>query len=105
MVGRRSEIGEAYYLGQFLRGFYERFFPATAQKEMEEQFIKLQQFNRSVDEYDAEFLRLSRFAPYMVGDEEKRANRFQQGLKMDIQYFLSLSSSRHTLRFSLFLVK
>ena len=25
---------------QFSKGFYERFFPATAQKEMEEQFIR-----------------------------------------------------------------
>ena len=55
---------------------------------MEEQFIRLQQRNRSVDEYAAEFLRLSRFAPYMVADEEKRASRFQQGLKMDVQMFL-----------------
>ena len=55
---------------------------------MEEQFIRLQQRNRSVDEYAAEFLRLSRFAPYMVTDEEKRASRFQQGLKMDVQMFL-----------------
>jgi len=73
---------------QFSKGFYERFFPTTAQKEMEEQFIRLQQRNRSVDEYAAEFLRLSRFAPYMVSDEEKRASRFQQGLKMDVQMFL-----------------
>ena len=28
---------------QFSKVFYERFFPATAQKEMEEQFIRLQQ--------------------------------------------------------------
>jgi len=41
-----------------------------------------------MDEYAAEFLRLSRFASYMVSDEEKRASRFQQGLKMDIQIFL-----------------
>ena len=41
-----------------------------------------------MDEYAAEFLRLSRFASYMVSDEEKRANRFQQGLKIDIQIFL-----------------
>jgi len=40
-----------------------------------------------VDEYAA-VLRLSRFASYMVSDEEKRASRFQQGLKMDIQIFL-----------------
>jgi len=41
-----------------------------------------------VDEYAAEFLRLSRFAPYIVTNEEKRASRFQQGLKMDVQMFL-----------------
>ena len=56
---------------QFCKIFYDRFFPTTAQKEMEEQFIRLQQWNRSVDEYATEFLRLSRFAPYMVTDEEK----------------------------------
>jgi len=72
----------------FSKSFYSRFFPATAQKDMEEQFIRLQQWNKSVDEYAAEFLRLSRFAPYMVTDEEKRASRFQQGLQMDIQVFL-----------------
>ena len=44
---------------QFSKGFYKRFFPTTTQKEMEEQFIKMQQWNRSVDEYATEFLRLS----------------------------------------------
>ena len=28
------------------------------------------------------------FAPYMVSDEEKRADRFQLGLKMDIRMLL-----------------
>ena len=41
-----------------------------------------------MDEFAAEFLRLSRFAPYMVADEEKRATRFQQGLRVDIQMLL-----------------
>ena len=72
----------------FSKSFYSRFFPATAQKDMEEQFIRLQQGNKSVDEYAAEFLRLSRFAPYMVTDEEKRASRFQQGLQVDLQVLL-----------------
>ena len=57
---------------------------------MEEQFIKLEQWNHSVDEYAAEFLRLSRFAPYMVAGEENHASHFQQGLKMDIQIALIL---------------
>ena len=73
---------------QFSKSFYKRFFSETAQKEMEEQFIRLQQRDQTVDEYAAEFLRLSRFAPYMVANEEIRARRFQQGLRMQIQMFL-----------------
>ena len=30
---------------QFLKGFCERFFPVMAQKEMDDQFIRLQQLN------------------------------------------------------------
>ena len=55
---------------------------------MKDQFIRLQQENRSVDEYALDFLRLSRFAPYTLTDEEKRAERFQQGLRMKIQLLL-----------------
>jgi len=46
---------------QFLESFYERFFPKMMQKKMEEQFIRLQQKDRTVKEYAAEFLRLSQF--------------------------------------------
>ena len=41
-----------------------------------------------MDEYVTEFMRLNRFAPYMVINEDKQANRFQQGLAIDIQMFL-----------------
>jgi len=44
-------------------------------------------YNRRI-EYETEILRLSRFAPYMVADEENRTSRFQQGLKMNIQMYL-----------------
>jgi len=73
---------------QFMDSFYERFFPKTAQREMEQQFINLQHGSRSIDEYAAEFLRLSRFAPYIVAAEKDWANRFQQGLRLEIQKFL-----------------
>ena len=87
-LAKEARLDKPITWDQFSKSFYDRFFPTTAQKEMEEQFIRLQQWNRSVDEYAAEFLRLSRFAPYMIADEEKRASRFQQGLQMDIQVLL-----------------
>ena len=61
---------------QFSTCFYERFFPKTAKREMEQRFVHLRQYDRTVDAYAAEFLRLSRFTPSMVKDEEDRANRF-----------------------------
>lgn len=58
---------------------------------MEQQFINLKQGRRTVDEYAAEFVCLSRFAPYMVVDKEDRAHRFHQGLRLDLQkYFVTL---------------
>jgi len=42
-----------------------------------------------MDEYVVEFLRLSRFVPNKVTNEEKRASRFQQGLQMDIEVLLN----------------
>ena len=44
---------------------------------MEKQFIKLHQWNRTVDKYATEFLRLSQFAPYIVTLEKKQASRFE----------------------------
>ena len=55
---------------------------------MEEKFINLKQWEKSVDAYAAEFLRLSRFAPYMVADEETKVKRFQQGLNLDMQMYM-----------------
>ena len=51
---------------------------------MERQFINLNQGGRTVDQYAAEFTRLSRFAPYMVAQEGDRARRFLQGLDINI---------------------
>ena len=69
---RGRVIGTTNRLGAIMDSFYERFFPRTARRKMEQQFINLRQRSRSIDEYAAEFLRLSRFAPYMVAEEEDR---------------------------------
>jgi len=56
---------------------------------MEKEFIDLTQGDKTVDQYASDFLRLSRFAPSMVADEEDKANRLQQGLKSEIRKQLS----------------
>ena len=52
---------------------------------MELKFLELKQNNLSVAEYEARFTELFRFVPEFVNTEEKRARRFQQGLKQWIQ--------------------
>ena len=56
---------------------------------MADQFMKLQQWNKTVDEYAAEFLQLSHFAPKLVSDKAYRAERFLQGLSAELQVQLS----------------
>ena len=51
--------------------------------------MNLMQRDRTVEEYAAEFIRLSRFAPRLVEDEEDKGNHFQQGLKPKIRKFLT----------------
>jgi len=68
----------------FSEAFLDKFFPETAKFEMERRFTNLIQGNRSVDDYAAEFTRLSRFAPALVADEATRARRFKMGLDFAI---------------------
>ena len=74
-----ADLARTWWLAEeerlrFYESFYERFFPKTARREMAQQFINLRQWSRMVDEYAAEFLRLSRFAPHMVAEDEDPAN-------------------------------
>lgn len=62
---------------QFSDGFYERFFPKIAKRQMEKEFSDLKQQNKTVDRYVTDFLRLSRFALAMIADEEDKVNHFQ----------------------------
>ncbi|XP_074327544.1 uncharacterized protein LOC141665459 [Apium graveolens] len=58
--------------------------------QMQRKFLELKQENMSVAEYEAKFTELSRFVPQLVGTEEKKAERFQQGLKQWIQNKLAI---------------
>ena len=70
---------------RFSKLFLDKYFPKYMEAQMELKFLELKQNNLSVAEYEARFTELSRFVPEFVNTEEKRARRFQQGLKQWIQ--------------------
>ncbi|KAA0055429.1 ty3-gypsy retrotransposon protein [Cucumis melo var. makuwa] len=49
------------------------------------EFLNLEQDDMKVEQYDAEFDILSRFAPEMIATKAARADKFVRGLKLDIQ--------------------
>ncbi|KAA0043226.1 ty3-gypsy retrotransposon protein [Cucumis melo var. makuwa] len=50
-----------------------------------QEFLNLEQNDRTVEQYDADFDMLSRFAPEMIATEGARADKFVRGLRLDIQ--------------------
>ncbi|KAA0065422.1 ty3-gypsy retrotransposon protein [Cucumis melo var. makuwa] len=50
-----------------------------------QEFLNLEQDDMTVEQYDAEFDMLSRFAPEMIATKVARADKFVRGLRLDIQ--------------------
>ncbi|KAL0544458.1 hypothetical protein IC582_019573 [Cucumis melo] len=70
---------------QFKESFYAKFFSASLRDAKRKEFLNLEQGDMTVEQYDAEFDMLSRFAPEMIATEAARADKFVRGLRLDIQ--------------------
>ncbi|KAA0064279.1 ty3-gypsy retrotransposon protein [Cucumis melo var. makuwa] len=70
---------------QFNESFYAKFFSANVKYAKQQEFLKLEQGDMIVEQYDAEFDMLSRFTPNVVTDEEARTEKFVKGLILDLQ--------------------
>ncbi|KAL0548854.1 hypothetical protein IC582_013330 [Cucumis melo] len=70
---------------QFKESFYAKFFSASLRDAKRQEFLNLEQGGMTVEQYDAEFDMLSRFAPEMIATEAARAGKFVRGLRLDIQ--------------------
>ncbi|KAL0560422.1 hypothetical protein IC582_000827 [Cucumis melo] len=70
---------------QFKESFYAKFFSASLRDAKRQEFLNLEQGDLTVEQYDAEFDMLSRFAPEMIATEAARADKFVRGLRLDIQ--------------------
>ncbi|XP_058207681.1 uncharacterized protein LOC131320822 [Rhododendron vialii] len=70
---------------RFKEVFNTMYFPPSVKEQMIAEFLNLQQGNMTVTEYAAKFTRLSRFATYVVDTEDRKARKFEGGLKDDFK--------------------
>ncbi|XP_063941903.1 uncharacterized protein LOC135149893 [Daucus carota subsp. sativus] len=78
---RALEEGEVIAWDRFKKIFLDKYFPRYMQTQMELKFFELKQEEMTVGEYEKKFTELARFVGDYVDTDEKRAKRFQQGLK------------------------
>ncbi|MQL92923.1 hypothetical protein Taro_025558, partial [Colocasia esculenta] len=76
---------EAITYSEFLDVFNDTFFSIQVQQVKREQFRTLQQGNSSVLKYQMRFMALSRYAPYVVSDNNMMVEYFIRGLRVELQ--------------------
>ena len=81
----RTHEGGVVSWQQFVDLFRKRYFPDSLRLQKEAEFIRIEQGNQSVYEYERKFAELSRFAPHMVDIEVRKARHFERGLREEIQ--------------------
>ncbi|XP_022927710.1 uncharacterized protein LOC111434529 [Cucurbita moschata] len=69
---------------QFRKAFLRKYFKPLVRYKKQREFLSIEQENRSVEEYEREFTRLSRFAPIMVSTEVLKVECFVMGLRPDV---------------------
>ncbi|XP_056161318.1 uncharacterized protein LOC130135722 [Syzygium oleosum] len=69
----------------FVDAFNGKYFSESAQEQKMAEFLRLRQNQMMVDQYEAEFARLSKFAPRMVENPLDKARRFRDGLKPELR--------------------
>jgi hypothetical protein len=80
----RTHEGGVVSWQQFVDLFRKRYFPDSLRLQKEAEFIRIEQGNQSVYEYERKFAELSRFAPHMVDIEVRKARHFERGLREEI---------------------
>ena len=54
------------------------------------EFVRLEQRDLTVAQYEAKFTELLRFSPQLIATEEEKALKFQDGLKLYLKYKISI---------------
>ena len=70
--------------------FFEKYFPRVKQEEKEAEFLSLKQGNLTLVEYERKFDELFRYAPHLVDTKERKARRFEKGLRPELYNAIAL---------------
>ncbi|XP_024977648.1 uncharacterized protein LOC112515209 [Cynara cardunculus var. scolymus] len=84
----KPDILQSMSWGEFVNKFKEQFCPKTAVRQMEEDFLKLEQGNKSMREYTEKFIEYSRFAEHYISSESRKMKKYIWGLKPSIRKFV-----------------
>ncbi|KAK8934918.1 hypothetical protein KSP39_PZI014856 [Platanthera zijinensis] len=79
---------------EFSRIFLAKHVPAAQRIAMENEFQRLKQGEDSVDIYLHEFTRLGRYVGTIFADDQRKTNRFYEGLRDELRFLLSSSVSQ-----------
>src|ERR1041385_6391819 len=74
----------------FKTAFRARYVPQAIMNRMRAEFCNLVQGNKTVEAYQREFLRLSRYAASDLPNDASRQEKFRDGLNLDLQLALAL---------------
>jgi hypothetical protein len=86
--GKPSEMAKSTTWEKFVARFKARFCPMSATRKLEEEFLRLEQGNMTVQEYTTKFMEKARFAEIYVPTEERRIEKYVWGLKGNIREFV-----------------
>ncbi|XP_028065933.1 uncharacterized protein LOC114268900 [Camellia sinensis] len=62
---------------RFLELFYDKYFPQCMRDKKVTEFETLRQGNKTIAEYEAQFVELAWFAPHMMDTDHKKARKFE----------------------------
>ena len=68
-----------------MKKFFDQYFTERFRDKQATNFDRLIQGRMRVDQYEAKFIELSRFAPHLVSIETLRVNKFRNGLEFKIR--------------------
>ncbi|XP_057953785.1 uncharacterized protein LOC131148066 [Malania oleifera] len=84
LLEEQRPIPIALTWGRFKEIFFDRYFPSSVRDAKMEESLNLTQGHLTVPQYTARFVDLSRFAPFMIPNEFKKAQKFERGLRQEM---------------------